>query len=124
MQNFVFAEGSPPISLFQLPSYCGYSVRSSLRDLEMMVPYDACYITQEVQLLRYTSTWSYSCVLVVVTSPSLFMSEWQLCAAHVVVGKPTEALLPGADSLSCPVFLPLSLLLLLWHGSADGREGA
>ncbi|KAK5899466.1 hypothetical protein CesoFtcFv8_008946 [Champsocephalus esox] len=36
-----------PISLSQLPSYCGYLVKMSWSDLEMMVPYDACYITQE-----------------------------------------------------------------------------
>uniref|UniRef100_A0A3Q1B6T2 ZP domain-containing protein n=1 Tax=Amphiprion ocellaris TaxID=80972 RepID=A0A3Q1B6T2_AMPOC len=36
-----------PISVFQLPPYCGYSVRTSWSSLEMMVPYDACYITQE-----------------------------------------------------------------------------
>ncbi|XP_037621794.1 uncharacterized protein LOC119485994 [Sebastes umbrosus] len=40
-------EGASPISPFQLPPYCGYSVRTSWSDLEMMVPYDACYITQE-----------------------------------------------------------------------------
>uniref|UniRef100_A0A3B4TIR4 ZP domain-containing protein n=1 Tax=Seriola dumerili TaxID=41447 RepID=A0A3B4TIR4_SERDU len=40
-------EGASPISLLQLPPYCGYSVRTSWSDLEMMVPYDACYITQE-----------------------------------------------------------------------------
>eukprot|EP00064_Thunnus_orientalis_P013122 superscaffoldBa00002096_g13159 len=39
--------GASPISLSQLPPYCGYSVRTSWSDLEMMVPYDACYITQE-----------------------------------------------------------------------------
>uniref|UniRef100_A0A3Q2P9U2 Uncharacterized LOC105936697 n=1 Tax=Fundulus heteroclitus TaxID=8078 RepID=A0A3Q2P9U2_FUNHE len=36
-----------PISIFQLPSYCGYSVKTSWTELEMMVPYDGCYITQE-----------------------------------------------------------------------------
>ncbi|XP_062244544.1 uncharacterized protein LOC133954223 [Platichthys flesus] len=40
-------EAASPISLFQLPPYCGYSVRTSWSDLEMMAPYDACYITQE-----------------------------------------------------------------------------
>ncbi|CAK6953515.1 uncharacterized protein LOC121909971 isoform X1 [Scomber scombrus] len=46
-QLLVDREGASPISLSQLPPYCGYSVRTSWRDLEMMVPYDACYITQE-----------------------------------------------------------------------------
>ncbi|CAB1439904.1 unnamed protein product [Pleuronectes platessa] len=40
-------EEASPISVFQLPPYCGYSVRTSWSDLEMMAPYDACYITQE-----------------------------------------------------------------------------
>ncbi|XP_029910603.1 uncharacterized protein LOC115361323 [Myripristis murdjan] len=40
-------EGASPISLFQLPADCGYSVRMSWRDLVMMAPYDGCYITQE-----------------------------------------------------------------------------
>ncbi|XP_032399097.1 uncharacterized protein LOC116706396 [Etheostoma spectabile] len=44
---FVDREGASPISLFQLPPYCGYSMRTSWRDLEMIVSYDACYIKQE-----------------------------------------------------------------------------
>ncbi|XP_054607601.2 uncharacterized protein [Nothobranchius furzeri] len=36
-----------PLSIFQLPSYCGYSVKASWSDLEMIVPYDGCYILQE-----------------------------------------------------------------------------
>ncbi|XP_038148775.1 uncharacterized protein LOC119788490 [Cyprinodon tularosa] len=36
-----------PISIFQLPSYCSYLVKASRTDLEMMVPYDDCYIIQE-----------------------------------------------------------------------------
>lgn len=43
-----FTEGASPISPFKLPPYCGYSVRRSWNELEMMVPYDACYVTQEV----------------------------------------------------------------------------
>lgn len=97
----------------------------SLRDLEMMVPYDACYITQEVPPAPASHFHlEVSLRSVLITSSFVVLSEWQLCAAHAVVGQPTEALLPGADGLSCPVFLPLSLLLLLRHGSADGRAGA
>ncbi|KAK2919044.1 hypothetical protein Q8A73_003415 [Channa argus] len=44
---FVDREGASPISLFQLPPECGYSVRTSWSDLEMMMPYDACYITKQ-----------------------------------------------------------------------------
>lgn len=45
---FVSTVGTSPISVFQLPPYCGYTLRTSWSDLEMMVPYDACYINQEV----------------------------------------------------------------------------
>ncbi|XP_028284898.1 mucin-2-like [Parambassis ranga] len=44
---FVDRVGDPPISVFHLPPYCGYSLTTSQQDLEMMVPYDACYITEE-----------------------------------------------------------------------------
>ncbi|XP_034543634.1 uncharacterized protein LOC117815806 [Notolabrus celidotus] len=40
-------EAASPISPFHLPPYCGYKVRTTWSDLEMTVPYDACYITQE-----------------------------------------------------------------------------
>ncbi len=90
----------------------------------MMVPYDACYITQEVpeEPALYVYLQSFVCS-VYITSLSVFLSEWQLCAAHVVGGQPTEALLPDADDNSCSTFLTLSLLLLLRHGSADRRTG-
>ncbi|XP_041840229.1 uncharacterized protein LOC121639097 [Melanotaenia boesemani] len=39
--------GASPISVFQLPSYCGYTVKASWSELEIMVPYDGCYIIQE-----------------------------------------------------------------------------
>ncbi|XP_035515542.1 protein piccolo [Morone saxatilis] len=70
-------EGTSPISLFQLPSYCGYSVRMSWSDLEMMVPYDACYITQEngsyvLPMLWWGSPLKLSCPVQMSTSaPSL-----------------------------------------------------
>lgn len=41
-------DGDPPISPLQLPAYCGYSVKMSWSDVTLMMPYDACYITQEV----------------------------------------------------------------------------
>ncbi len=88
----------------------------------MMVPYDACYITQEVPAAPALHFHQSLFMCPVLISPLLFffLSEWQLCAAHVVVGQPTEALLPGADVHSCP----LSLLLPLRHGSADTQAGA
>nr|XP_020452828.1 uncharacterized protein LOC109958484 [Monopterus albus] len=58
--------GSSPISLFQLPPYCGYSVRMSWSDLEVMVPFDACYVTHEngshvLPLLWWGSPLKLSC---------------------------------------------------------------
>lgn len=41
-------DGDPPISPFQLPAYCGYSVKMSRSDVKLLIPYNACYITQEV----------------------------------------------------------------------------
>ncbi|XP_018520597.1 uncharacterized protein LOC127138932 [Lates calcarifer] len=73
-------EGASPISLFQLPPYCRYSVRTSWSDLEMMVPYDACYITQEngsyvLPMLWWGSPLKLSCpVLMSTPAPSLSLS--------------------------------------------------
>ncbi|KAL7404940.1 hypothetical protein ABVT39_021361 [Epinephelus coioides] len=82
-------EGASPISLFQLPPYCGYSVRTSWSDLEMMVPYDACYITQEngsyvLPLLWWGSPLKLSCPVQLPTpvpslshsAPSVFCSPY------------------------------------------------
>lgn len=91
----------------------------------MMVSYDACYITQEVRaaaLLCFHQQLFLCPVLI-----SLFfipLSERQLCAAHVVVGQPTEARLSGEDGHSCAVILPLSLLLHHGHGGTDQGSGA
>nr|XP_057902156.1 uncharacterized protein LOC131100911 isoform X2 [Doryrhamphus excisus] len=46
-QLFVDTGRAYPLSLLQLPPNCGYTVRTSSTDLQMIVPYDACYITQE-----------------------------------------------------------------------------
>ncbi len=44
-----------PLPLFQVPAYCGYSVRVTWEDLVLMAPYDGCYITQEVpSILSWT----------------------------------------------------------------------
>ncbi|KAM9769410.1 uncharacterized protein ACNS7B_024018 [Menidia menidia] len=36
-----------PISILQLPAYCGYMVKATWNNLEIMAPYDGCYITHE-----------------------------------------------------------------------------
>lgn len=41
-------DGDPPISPFQLPAYCGYSVKMSWSDVKLTISYNACYMTQEV----------------------------------------------------------------------------
>lgn len=88
------------------------------------MPYDGCYITQEVPA-AHVIIWSVATpVLSVRHLPVLFLSEWQLCAAHAVVRQPAEALLPGADGQSIPVFFPQSLVLLLQHDGADVWPGA
>ncbi|XP_029914095.1 uncharacterized protein LOC115363898 [Myripristis murdjan] len=35
------------LPLSQLPSECGYSVKTTWRDLRLVAPYDACHVTQE-----------------------------------------------------------------------------
>lgn len=82
-----------------------------------MMPYDACYIRQEVgrpverHLLTEPSR-----------SPVFLPSEWQLCAAPAVVGGPAEAAVPRARS--CPLSVPLGLLLALRHGRPGRRAAA
>ncbi|XP_030595913.1 uncharacterized protein LOC115787369 [Archocentrus centrarchus] len=81
--------GASPISVFQLPPYCGYSVRTSWSGLEMMVPYEACYITQEngsyiLPLLWWGSPLKLSCPIQTSTPtpsfppplPSVFCSSY------------------------------------------------
>ncbi|KAM7394154.1 hypothetical protein PAMP_020973 [Pampus punctatissimus] len=76
-QLLVDREGASPISLSQLPPHCGYSVRTSWNDLEMMVPYDACYVTQEngsyvLPMLWWGSPLKLSCPVQMSTpAPSL-----------------------------------------------------
>lgn len=115
------AEGDPPISIFHLPPYCGYSLTTSQQDLVMMVPYDACYITEEVPaaLALYSGQWSLISSFAYLPSN---LSEWQLCSALAVVGNPTEALLPSAAAHTCSTASPpwtLTVLLPLRHDGAD-----
>ncbi|XP_005747120.1 uncharacterized protein LOC102213713 [Pundamilia nyererei] len=81
--------GTSPISVFQLPPYCGYTLRTSWSGLEMMVPYDACYITQEnnsymLPLLWWGTPLKLSCPIRISTPtpsfplspPSVFCSSF------------------------------------------------
>ncbi|XP_013885364.1 uncharacterized protein LOC106533556 [Austrofundulus limnaeus] len=68
---------SSPISIFQLPSSCGYSVKASWQNLEMMVPYDGCYIYKEngsyvLPLLWLGSPVKLSCTRKMSTASPLF----------------------------------------------------
>lgn len=125
--SVLFGTGAaPPISLSQLPPYCGYTVRMSTSDLEVTVPYDACYITLEV--LEEPSLQPDNNVLKVSLSFPFwfFSSEWQLCAATVVVGQPSETVLSCAAAILGSPSLPLSplcLLLPLRHGSSNPWAG-
>ncbi|XP_045904326.1 uncharacterized protein LOC123970359 [Micropterus dolomieu] len=70
-------KGASPISPFKLPPYCGYSVRRSWNELEMMVPYDACYVTQEngsyvLPLLWWGSPLKLTCPLQLSSRARLF----------------------------------------------------
>ncbi|RVE76460.1 hypothetical protein OJAV_G00007810 [Oryzias javanicus] len=78
-----------PISIFQLPADCGYSVRTSWSELEMMVPYDGCYVTLEngsyVLPMQWLSTplklscpvkMSTAAPVVSLFSPSVFCSAF------------------------------------------------
>lgn len=118
--TFSLTGGDPPISPLHLPAYCGYSAKMSWHDVELMMPYNACYITQEVGWSMYPSgcpDWSVHFI-----SHVCFSSEWQLCAAHAVDRSPIQASVSHADS--CPLSVPLSLLLFLWHGRPDWRAAA
>lgn len=93
---FLFTEGASPISLSQLPPYCA-SVRTSRRDLEMMVPYDACYITQEVPAATtlYFHLSSF-CVLLFITPSCLSLCQnGNYVLPMLWLGNPLN--------LSCPV---------------------
>ncbi|XP_063740510.1 uncharacterized protein LOC134865052 [Eleginops maclovinus] len=72
-----------PISLSQLPPYCGYLVKTSWSDLEMMVPYDACYITQEngsyvLPMLWWGSPLKLSCPV----QASSHSAPWVFCSPY------------------------------------------
>ncbi|XP_055081798.1 uncharacterized protein LOC129456717 [Periophthalmus magnuspinnatus] len=54
---FVGRDGGAPVSVFDLPPLCGFSVKTSWSELEMTVQYDACYIIQEGGSLVLNLEW-------------------------------------------------------------------
>lgn len=94
---FLSIEGSPPISLFQLPSYCGYSVKASGLALEVIAPYGACYIIQKV------TTCSATCFYFLT-----HVSSVHYCLVVLLVFQNGSHILPllwlrSPMKLSCPV---------------------
>ncbi|KAK2816943.1 hypothetical protein Q5P01_025134 [Channa striata] len=87
---FVDREGASPISLFQLPPDCGYSVRTSWSDLEMMMPYDACYITKQngsyvLPMLWWGNPMKLSCPVQPAPAPSSPVSAPSvLCSSYAM----------------------------------------
>ncbi|KAM3624417.1 uncharacterized protein V6R79_023129 [Siganus canaliculatus] len=90
-----------PIPLFQLPSHCGYSVKTSSSDLQMMVPFNACYITQEngsyvLPMLWWDSPLKLSCPVQMIPpmAPSVFCSSHGL--AVQIDGQEQDILMLGS----------------------------
>ncbi|XP_049577798.1 uncharacterized protein [Syngnathus scovelli] len=81
-QLLVDKGGASPVPLFHLSLYCGYTVRTSWSDLHMVVPYDACYITQEngsyvLPMLWWGSPLKLACPVQMPTSvPAIFCSPY------------------------------------------------
>ncbi|XP_062304608.1 uncharacterized protein LOC134008999 isoform X2 [Osmerus eperlanus] len=55
-----------PISLLQLPPHCGYLVKTTCEDLQLLAPYESCYITKQngryvLPLLWWGSPVQFSC---------------------------------------------------------------
>ncbi|XP_052460874.1 uncharacterized protein LOC128018981 isoform X1 [Carassius gibelio] len=81
---FVDRVDAAPLHLFQVPAYCGYSVRVTWEDLVLIVPYDGCYIIQEngsyvLSLLWWGSPIKISCPMTPVNSeptPSVLCSHF------------------------------------------------
>ncbi|XP_042616504.1 uncharacterized protein LOC109055509 isoform X3 [Cyprinus carpio] len=81
---FVERVDATPLHLFQVPAYCGYSVRVTWEDLVLMAPYDGCYIIQEngsyvLSLLWWGSPMKISCPVTPVISqptPSVLCSHF------------------------------------------------
>ncbi|XP_075896586.1 uncharacterized protein LOC142897845 [Nelusetta ayraudi] len=78
---FVNREGGSLISLFQLPSYCGYTVKASGQSLEVIALYGACFMIQKngsyiLPLMWLGSPMKLSCPVQPATAaPSVFCSS-------------------------------------------------
>ncbi|XP_051762586.1 uncharacterized protein LOC127519129 isoform X3 [Ctenopharyngodon idella] len=89
MHIFVDRANAAPLPLFQVPAYCGYSVRVTWKDLVLMAPYDGCYITQEngsyvLSLQWWGSPIKISCPMTPVISqptPSILCSQFGMVIA-------------------------------------------
>ncbi|KAL4647893.1 hypothetical protein GN956_G8881 [Arapaima gigas] len=44
---FIARENGPPLSILELPSNCGYSVKITWQDLTLKAPYNGCYVVKE-----------------------------------------------------------------------------
>ncbi|CAM4479174.1 unnamed protein product [Leuciscus chuanchicus] len=77
---FVDRVNAAPLPLFQVPAYCGYSVRVTWKDLVLMAPYNGCYITQENGNYVLSLLWGGSPVKI-------------FCPMAPVISKPTPSFL-------------------------------
>ncbi|XP_067297233.1 uncharacterized protein [Pseudorasbora parva] len=88
-QIFIDRVNAAPLPLFQVPAYCGYSVRVTWKDMVLMAPYDGCYITQEngsyvLSLQWWGSPIKISCPMTPVISqptPSVLCSQFGMVIA-------------------------------------------
>ncbi|KAG1956170.1 zona pellucida sperm-binding protein [Pimephales promelas] len=86
---FVERVNAAPLPLFQIPAYCGYSVRVTWKDLVLTTPYNGCYITQEngnyvLSLQWWGSPIKISCSMAPVISkptPSFLCSQFGMVIA-------------------------------------------
>ncbi|ROL46447.1 Zona pellucida sperm-binding protein 4 [Anabarilius grahami] len=89
MHIFVVRANAAPLPLSQVPTYCGYSVRVTWKDLVLMAPYDGCYITKEngsyvLSLQWWGSPINISCPMTPVISqptPSILCSQFGMVIA-------------------------------------------
>ncbi|KAB5523498.1 hypothetical protein PHYPO_G00153240 [Pangasianodon hypophthalmus] len=64
-----------PVSILHLPSYCGYNVKATWRNLVLIAPYNGCYVLQQngsyvLPLLWWGMPVSISCPMTPVSAPA------------------------------------------------------